>query len=71
MSEINGIEEISEGNFPINLKLITEYQRIEPSLMDKYKDGAYHTGSFCGGINIDANLIICEDNIVILFILQK
>ena len=49
----------------MNLKLIKKYQRAEPSLMDKYKDGTYHTGFFYGVNNIDLNLIMCEDNIVI------
>ena len=65
MSEINDNEEIPEGNFPINLKLIKEYQWIEPSLMDKYKYGTYHKGSLFEGIYIDINLIMCEDKIVI------
>ena len=42
VSEINDIEEISEGTFPINLILIRKYQRSEPSLIYKYKNGAYH-----------------------------
>ena len=65
MSEINDNEEIPEGNLPINLKLIKEYQRKEPILMDKYKHDTYHKGSFCEGSNIDINLIMCEDKIVI------
>ena len=64
MPEINDIEEIIEGDFPINLKMIEKYQRTEPSLMDEYKNGTYHTYSFCGGSNIDLNLIMCEDNII-------
>ena len=71
MPEINDNEEIPEGNFPINLRLIKEYQWTEPSLMDKYKDGTYHKGSFCGGSNIDINLLMCEDKIVITSILQS
>ena len=71
MPEINDKEEIPEGNFPINLKLIKEYQWTEPSLMDKYKDSTYHKSSFCSGINIDINLIMCEDKIVITSIFQS
>ena len=41
MSEINDIEEIPEGTFPINLKFIKTYQRLEPSIITKYKDGTY------------------------------
>ena len=44
MSEINDIEEISEGNYPINLKLIQQYQWSEPILMAKYKNSKYHKG---------------------------
>ena len=71
MPEINDNEEIPEGNFPINLKLIKEYQRKEPSLMDKYKDGTHHKGYFGSGIIIDINLIMCEDRIFISSILQS
>ena len=39
--------------------------------MAKYKYGKYHTSYFCGGSNIDLGLIMCEENIVILSILQK
>ena len=65
MLETSGINEIPEGNFPINLRLITKYQRSEPILMAKYEDGTYHKGSFRGIINIGLNLIKCEDKIVI------
>ena len=66
MSEIYDIEEITEGTFPINFKLIEKYQRTEPILMNKYKYGMYHTGSYSGGSNIDLSLITCEYKIVIL-----
>ena len=65
MSEINDTEEIYEGTFPINLKFIQKYQRTEPSIKAKYKDGTYHKGSFHRGSNIDLKLIMCKDNIVI------
>ena len=39
--------------------------------MAKYEDGTYHKGYFCGGININLNLITFEDNIDIPSILQK
>ena len=48
VSEINDTKEIPEGTFPINLKLIQEYQGSEPSITDKYKDGTYNNGSFHG-----------------------
>ena len=71
MSEINDIKELTKSNFPINLKLMKKYQRTEPILMDKYKDGTYHMGSFHGGSNIDINLIKCKDKIVIPSKLQS
>ena len=37
VSEINDTEEIPEGNFPINLKLIQKYQREEPSIKDFHR----------------------------------
>ena len=70
MSEINDTKEIPEGTFPINLKLIKKYQRMGPSLINKYKDGKYHTFSFGEGGNIYLILIMCEDNIVILGIIK-
>ena len=58
MSEINDIEELPGGTFPINLKLIQNFHRLEPSiidnqysetnLIDKYTTGIYHKG-FPGG----------------------
>ena len=71
MSEINDTEELPEGNFHINLKLIDQHKRKESSLMTKYKEGTYHKGSICGGINIYLILIMCEYNIVILSILKS
>ena len=65
MSEINDIKEIPEGTFPINLKFIEKYQRSEPSIIAKYKDGTHHKGSSSGGSNIDLKLITCKDKIFI------
>ena len=59
------MKKIPEGTFPINLKLIKTYQRLEPSITDKYTTGTYQNVSFCGVINIDLKLITCKDNIVI------
>ena len=39
--------------------------------MAKYKEGTYRKCPFCGGINIDLNLIMCEDHIFIPSILQS
>ena len=39
VSEINDIEELPEGIFTINIKLIQKYQRQEPSIIAKYKNG--------------------------------
>ena len=71
MSEINDIEELPEVNFSINLRLIQKYQRLEPSIIAKYKTGTYQEVSFCGGINIDLSLITCKDNIFIPSMLQS
>ena len=71
MSEINDIEELPEDTFLINLKLIQKYQRLEPSMIAKYKNGTYHKGCFHGGSNIYINLTTCEVNIVILSKLQS
>ena len=38
--------------------------------MDKYHKIIYKTGSFSGGININLNLITCEDEIFTPLILQ-
>ena len=71
MSEINNIEEIPQGTFPINLKLIKPHQRLEPSITAKYNTGTYQKVSFCGGSNINLKLIKCKDNIVIPSKLQS
>ena len=65
LSEINYIEELPEGTFLINLKLIQKYQRMEPSKRDKNKDGTYRMGSLRGGSNTDLSFITCKNNIVI------
>ena len=65
------MEELTGGNFPINIKLIQKYQRLEPSIIVKYKNGTYHKVNFHGVINIDLNLITCADKIVIPSILQS
>ena len=70
MSGINDIEEIPEGTFPINLKLIQKYQRSGPIITAKCKYGTYHKGSFRGGSNIGLKLIPYKDHIVIPSILQ-
>ena len=45
--------------------MIQKYQRQEPIITTKNKDGMYQEGSFHGGINSDLSLITCKDNIVI------
>ena len=45
--------------------MIKKYQRLEPSITDKYKDGTYQQVSFHGGVNIDLKLKTCKDKIVI------
>ena len=71
MSEINDNEELPDGIFPINLKCIDQYQRKDPSLLDKYDMGTYHKGYFREGNNIYLKFKTCEDNIVIPSILQS
>ena len=39
--------------------------------MYNYKYVIYNKGSFCGGSNVDLNLITCEDKIIIPEILQS
>ena len=65
MSEINDIEELPEGTFPIKLKLIQKYQQVEPSIIAKYNNGIYHKGYFRGVSNIYLNLITCKYKIFI------
>ena len=65
MSEINYTEEIPEGNFLFNLKLMQRHQLVEPSLMAKYKNGTYHKGYFLVGSNVYLILITWKDKIVI------
>ena len=69
MSEINETEELPESIFPVNLKWTDQYQRKDPSLMDKYLIVVYQTDPFRGGSNIFLNLITCKDNIIILLII--
>ena len=57
-------EEIPEGTFPINLKLIKTYQRLEPIITAKYKYSTYQQGSFPGGVHIDLKLITCKGKIL-------
>ena len=71
MSEINDTEELPKGIFPINLKIINQYQQKYPILKDKYEMGTYQKGYFCGGININLNLITCKDKVVIPSKLQS
>ena len=66
MSEINDTQEIPEDIFPINFKFIDLYQRKDPSPEDIYTTGTYQKGYFCGGSNIQLNLITCKDKIGIL-----
>ena len=46
MSEINDTEELSKGKFPINFKIIDQYQQKYPGLMAKFKTGKYKSGYF-------------------------
>ena len=71
VSEINDIEEIPEGTFSIDLKLIKTYQRLEPSITAKYKYGTCQQGYLHGVSNIDIKVITCKDKIVIPSKLQS
>ena len=57
MSEINNTEEITEGDFPLDLKLIGQHQWKYPSLLAKYKEDKYQKGSCRGGSYIYLNFI--------------
>ena len=46
VSEINDTEGLPEGIFSI-IKLVEQYQQIDPILKGKYEIGAYQKGSFC------------------------
>ena len=46
MSEINNTEELYEGKFPINFKIIDQYQWKDPSLYAKLKTGKYKSYFF-------------------------
>ena len=48
-----------------------KYQRLEPSIIAKYKNGTYHKGYFYGGSNIDFKLITRKDKIFIPSKLQS
>ena len=50
MSEINNIEEFTESIFPINLKIVDQYQQKEPRLKAKYNIGTYQKDSFVGEV---------------------
>ena len=65
MSEINDTQEIPEEIFSINFKIIDLYQKQDHILKDIYTTGTYQKGYFCGGSNIQLNLITCKDKIVI------
>ena len=71
MSEINDTEELPEGVFTINLKLIDQYQQKDPSLKAIYKLGQCKKYYFPRESSIHLNLITCEYNIFILSMLQR
>ena len=71
MSEINDTEEIPQGKFPINIKLIEQYQQKNPRLLAKYKEGTYKNGSVCGESNVNHIIIMCKDKILIFSALQS
>ena len=70
MSEINDNEKLTDVIFPIDLKTIDKYQHKDPILEAKYTTGTYQKCSFCGGSNIQLNLITCKDKSFIPYIIQ-
>ena len=50
-SETNDTDELPKGVFPITLRIVYQYQRKYPGLMDKFKCSAYQRGYFNGGSN--------------------
>ena len=70
MSEINYIIELIQGFF-LKIKTTGQYQRKEPSLLDKYKHYTYKTGSSRGRSDMDFTPITCEDKICIASTLQS
>ena len=45
--------------------MIEQYQRKDPGLLDKYKDGTHQKGYFCGVSSIGLKLRTFKDKIVI------
>ena len=71
MSDINDTKWLPEDILHLNLKSINQYQCKYPSLMARYNNCKYKTGSFCIRSNINIDLITCYVNIVIQLILQS
>ena len=65
MPDFFGINELSEGAFPINFKIIDQYQLEYPILTDKLKCETYKRYDLSGGRNTHYNIIICKDEIII------
>ena len=60
MSEINGINELTQGKFPTIFKIIDHYQHKYPFLTDKLKCATYKHIYFRGGRNNNFKLITCK-----------
>ena len=71
MSKVYDFDEISEGMFPITLKIINWYQRKDPSLLSRLITVKYRYTCICVGKNKNFNLIICGDKIFIMSTLQR
>ena len=61
MSELFEINELPEGEFPMILNIIDQYQQKDPCLTDKLKCDKYKGGYFCGVRNTNFNLIPCKE----------
>ena len=70
MSELYGKNEMTEGNFPLSLKLIYRYQREDPVLQAKLAFAKYQKSYFSGGHNT-IEFIMYKDKIFIPHKIQK
>ena len=70
MSELYDIKELSEGMFPLYLKLIDHYHREDSILMEILNSVEYIKGYFCG-IRNTTNLVMFNDKIVIPQLIQR
>ena len=65
VSEINGIDELTQGMFPIILNIIYQYQRKGPVSMAKLKCETYKHSYFRGVRNGYFKLITCKIKVLV------